>query len=149
MKAASPAAGDPHDPEPIHDLMDVQLDVLAAIVPEPNGLAAAHPAHRVVERVHEHPTAELPVRDDIEADVELPTNGGPDGLVIQLGEPRPDPGSLLRKHRGVAGLVERLDGGLQRRWPEQRPNDLGPGGAPRRHGRSSSHLSPSTERAPR
>jgi hypothetical protein len=68
--------------EATDDLVDVQPHVLIVVVAERHRLAGPHAVDRVVERVHEHPPAELAVRHDVEPAVDLPLHHRADGLVL-------------------------------------------------------------------
>src|SRR3990172_8649817 len=83
----------------LDDLMDPERHVLAPSVPETHDVVCAEALDRVVERVQEHPAAELAIGHDVQAEVNLPPNGPADRLVLELRELRPVLGPLLRKHR--------------------------------------------------
>src|SRR5207237_219185 len=135
-----------HASEPIDDLVDAELDVLAVGVPERHRLAGPHPRHRVVERVHEHPPAELAVGDNIEPALDLTANGLPDRLVLDRPALAPVPGALLREHRRMAFAVIPRDRGSQRGRPARPPR---PRGAPTRRARRASRPVAPTSRLPR
>ena len=102
-----------------HDLVDVQPYVLAAVVVERDGLAGPHAVDRVVERVHEHPSPELAVGDDVEAAVDLPPHGRTDRVVLDPCQLRPIAVALFGERRRMPRLVERVDRGAQPRRTQE------------------------------
>jgi hypothetical protein len=85
----------------------------------------------VVEGVQEHPAAKLPVRDHIEAAVDLAPHGRGDRLVLGSAKPA----EILRTLRGEKSVMTRLvyllHGRSQRRRPEEAPDHLGSSGSAR------------------
>ena len=102
-----------------HDLVDVQPYVLAAVVVERDGLAGPHAVDRVVERVHEHPSPELAVGDDVEAAVDLPLHGRTDRVVLDPCQLRPIAVALFGERGRMPRLVERVDRGAQPRRTQE------------------------------
>jgi hypothetical protein len=58
----------------------------------------AEPLDRVVEGVQEHPTAELPVRHDVQAEIDLPLNHLADRRVLLLLQGGSVLGPLFMEH---------------------------------------------------
>ncbi len=111
------------------DLVDVQPHVLAAVVAERDRLPGPHAVHRVVERVHEHPSPELAVGDDVQAAVDLSLDRRSDRVVLDRGQLRPIAVALLGERGRMPRLVERVDRGAQLRRPQQRADGLRARGA--------------------
>ena len=101
--------------QPIDDLVDGQVDRPTIIVPEGYDFVGAEPPHRVVERVHEHPAAELAVAHHVEPALDLALNHLTDRPVLELGQRPAILCSLLIQHGRMARGVETLDGAPQ--WP--------------------------------
>ena len=113
--------------------VDCQLHALAARVRERDDVVGHDAVDRVVERVREHVAAELAVADDVEAELDLASDGLANGVIfhpMKRGQVFPP---LLREQGVMARLVHRLDGRAQRCRAQQAAHDLRAGGRPR-HG---------------
>ena len=111
--------------ESTDDLVDVQPHVLAAVVAERDRLAGSHAVDRVVERVHEHPPAELSVGDDVEPAVDLSLHRRADGLVLQREQLGAILGALLLQDGRMAGDIETVDGLSELLRAKERAHRLG------------------------
>jgi hypothetical protein len=124
-----------HHLEPIHDLVDVQPNVLPSFVPERDRLPRPNPADGVVERVHEHPSPELTVGDHVEPGVDLPAHSVADRVVLRYAQLARVPTTLRREHGGMSRLVEGVDRRSQPRRSQEAPDRLrARGRAGRPHG---------------
>jgi hypothetical protein len=116
--------------QPTDDLVHGQLDRPAGVVPERHDVVGAEALHGVIERVEEHPPAELAVCHHIEPARDLALDGLTDRLVLELGQRAAIPRPLLVEHRGVPRGVEPLHGAAQPGGTQQASDHLGAGWMP-------------------
>ena len=103
--------------QPIDDLVHRQRHVVALRVSEVHDVVGSEAFDGVVERVQEHPATKLTVRDDIQAEIDLPAHRVANCLVLELLKSGSVLRTLVGQDRRRTGLVERLDRPSERGWP--------------------------------
>src|SRR5918994_3673534 len=117
-------------PQSVDDLVYRQRHVVALRVSEVHDVVGPKTFDGVVERVQEHPATELTVRDDIQAEIDLPAHRVADCLVLELLKSGSVLRALVGQDRRMTGFVERLDRESERPGTQQRPDDLCSSGRP-------------------